>query len=43
MITGAQAEIPAVGVSGPNALISGRSFDPPVAAEQMNQYTFNIV
>ncbi|KAG7374441.1 lipase class 3 [Nitzschia inconspicua] len=43
MITGAQAGIPAVGVSGPNALISGRSFNPPVTAEQMNQYTFNIV
>jgi hypothetical protein len=43
MITGAQAGIPAVGVSGPNALISGRSFDPPVTPEQMNQFTFNIV
>jgi len=43
MITGAQASIPAVGVSGPNALISGRSLDPPVTSEQMNQYTFNIV
>lgn len=43
MITGAQTSIPAVGVSGPNALISGRSFNPPVTAEQMNQYTFNIV
>lgn len=43
MVTGAQASIPAVGVSGPNALISGRSFTPPVTAEQMNQYTFNIV
>jgi lipase ATG15 len=43
MITGAQASIPAVGLSGPNALISGRSFKPQVTEEQMNQYTFNIV
>jgi hypothetical protein len=43
MITGAQAKIPAVGLSGPNALISGRSFHPPVTAEDMNRYTFNII
>lgn len=43
MITGAQTSLPAVGLSGPNALISGRSFKPEVTAEQMNQYTFNIV
>ena len=43
MITGAQAHIPAIGLSGPNALISGRSFNPIVTAEEMNKYTFNIV
>lgn len=37
IITGAQASIPAVGLSGPNALISGASFDPPVTKEQLNQ------
>jgi lipase ATG15 len=37
MITGAQAHIPAVGLSGPNALISGKSFRPPVSAEEMNK------
>lgn len=37
MITGAQSKIPAVGLSGPNALISGRSFNPPVTKEEMNQ------
>ena len=31
------------GLSGPNALISGRSFSPPVTAEQLNKYTFNIM
>lgn len=43
MITGAQAELPSIGVSGPNAMISGRSFDPPVLPEQLNRYTFNII
>jgi putative lipase involved disintegration of autophagic bodies len=37
MITGAQAKIPAVGLSGPNALISGKSFNPEVTAEDMNK------
>ena len=31
------------GVSGPNALISGRSFSPPVTKEQLDKHTFNIV
>jgi lipase ATG15 len=43
IITGAQAKIPAIALSGPNALISGRSFDPPVTEEQLNRYTFNII
>ncbi len=37
MITGAQAKIPAIGLSGPNALISGKSFNPPVSKEDMNK------
>ena len=37
MITGAQAQIPAIGLSGPNALISGKSFNPPVSKEDMNK------
>jgi lipase ATG15 len=43
IITGAQAKIPAIALSGPNALIAGRSFDPPVTPEQLNRYTFNII
>jgi lipase ATG15 len=43
IITGAQARIPAVALSGPNALISGRSFDPPVTPDMLNRYTFNII
>ena len=37
MITGAQAKLPSVGLSGPNALISGKSFDPPVLKEDLNK------
>lgn len=43
IITGAQAKIPAIALSGPNALISGKSFDPPVSQEELNRYTFNII
>ena len=42
IITGAQAKIPAIALSGPNAKISGKSFDPPVTEEELNRYTFNI-
>jgi lipase ATG15 len=43
MITGAQAHIPAVSLSGPNALISGKSMHPPVSAEEMNKVCCIIV
>lgn len=43
IISGAQAGVPAVALSGPNAMISGRSFEPPVTPEQLNRYTFNVV
>jgi lipase ATG15 len=43
IITGAQAQVPAVALSGPNALISGGSFYPPVTPEMLNRYTFNII
>jgi lipase ATG15 len=42
LITGAQAHIPAVGLSGPNALISGKSLKPPVTEEEMNRVCCNI-
>jgi hypothetical protein len=40
MITGAQTEVPAVAISGPNAMLSRLSFDPPVTAELLNSKTF---
>eukprot|EP00980_Cylindrotheca_fusiformis_P031378 scaffold26279_cov113-Cylindrotheca_fusiformis.AAC.1 len=43
LITGAQAHIQAIGVSAPNALISGAGFDPPIVEEELNKYTFNVV
>jgi len=43
MISGAQTSTPAVSVSGPNAVLSGRSFDPPVDTNQLNTWTFNII
>eukprot|EP00980_Cylindrotheca_fusiformis_P027940 scaffold22570_cov109-Cylindrotheca_fusiformis.AAC.3 len=43
LITGAQAHVQAIGISAPNALISGIAFDPPVTKEELNKYTFNVV
>eukprot|EP00980_Cylindrotheca_fusiformis_P002126 scaffold479_cov97-Cylindrotheca_fusiformis.AAC.3 len=43
LITGAQAHVQAIGISAPNAVISGVTFDPPVTKEELNKYTFNVV
>lgn len=43
LITGAQAKIPAVGLSAPNALISGKAFHPPLSEKDVNKYGFNII
>ena len=43
MITGAQTGIPAVGLSGPNSMLSRQTFDPPVSAEALDSKTFNII
>jgi lipase ATG15 len=43
MITGAQTEIPSIGVSGPNNMLSRMTFDPPVSADALIDFTFNIV
>jgi lipase ATG15 len=42
IISGAQAKIPAIAISGPNALLSGRSFEPPVLEDALDRYTFNV-
>jgi len=43
IITGAQADVPAVAVSGPNAMLSKRSFEPPITKEALDTRTFNII
>jgi hypothetical protein len=43
MITGAQMQIPAIALSGPNTIISRDTLFPPVTIENLNKYTFNIV
>ena len=43
MITGAQTQIPAVGLSGPNSMISRKTFDPQITKEALDEYTFNII
>jgi lipase ATG15 len=40
IITGAQAGVPAVALSGPNAMLSRRSFDPPLTKEELDSKTF---
>ena len=43
IITGAQTGVPAVALSGPNALLSRDSFDPTITKDALNTWTFNIV
>ena len=43
IITGAQTGIPAIAVSGPNAMMSRKTFDPPITEAALNEYVFNIV
>ena len=40
IITGAQMGIPAVALSGPNAMLSRASFDPPISVEDLDSKTF---
>ena len=41
IISGAQAEVQAVAISGPNALLSRKRFQ--VTAENLQRYTFNVM
>ena len=43
MISGAQQKVPAVALSGPNAVISRRTFRPSLSKSDLEKYTFNIV
>jgi lipase ATG15 len=43
IIAGAQAGIPTVAISGPNAVIGRRTFEPPVTMDQLNNLIIDIV
>lgn len=39
MISSAQSRVPSVALSGPNAMISGKSFEPQVSHDELDRYT----
>ena len=43
IISSAQSEIPAIAISGPNAMLSRGSFSPTLSKEAPNRHTFNVV
>ena len=43
MITGAQTQTPAVGLSGPNTIITRKTLYPTVSVADLDKYTFNII
>jgi len=43
IISGAQLKVLTVAISGVNAMLSRKTFDPPIEPEDLNQYTFNVV
>ena len=43
MITGAQTQRPAVALSGPNNVLSRKSFSPSLSKEDLDRLTFNII
>merc|ERR1711920_296279 len=43
MISGVQTKTPAYALSGPNAILGRKTYDPPLELEEINQWTFNIV
>jgi len=43
IITGAQTGNSGIAISGPNAMLSRKAFDPPITKEQLNTFTFNVV
>lgn len=43
IVTGAQTGVPSVAISGPNAMLSRRSFSPPVTEDALNAFAFNVI
>lgn len=42
-ITGCQTQTPAIPLSGPNNLLSRRTFDPPITKDELDSLVFNII
>ena len=43
IITGAQTGVSTIALSGPNAMLSRHTFDPPLTADQLNTRVINII
>lgn len=43
IISAAQTGVPGVAISGPNAMLSRRTFDPRLSVDALNRYTFNVI
>jgi len=43
IITGAQTGASTVAISGPNAMLSRQTFDPPITVEQLNSRVLNVI
>mmetsp|Transcript_12733 Transcript_12733/g.19712 ORF Transcript_12733/g.19712 Transcript_12733/m.19712 type:complete len:985 (-) Transcript_12733:112-3066(-) len=43
MISGVQTKTPAYALSGPNAMLGRKTYDPPLDLDLIDQYSFNIV
>lgn len=43
IITGAMAGVPAVALSGPNAILTRKALKPQISVEALDSFTFNIV
>uniref|UniRef100_A0A7S2YHJ8 Fungal lipase-like domain-containing protein n=1 Tax=Entomoneis paludosa TaxID=265537 RepID=A0A7S2YHJ8_9STRA len=43
LITGAQTGIPAIAISGPNNMLSRKTFDPIFSKDDITQYLFNVI
>jgi len=43
LISGAQTEIPAIAISGPNLKLSRLTFRPEISLDAVNEYLFNVI
>ncbi|KAI2494973.1 lipase [Fragilaria crotonensis] len=43
IISAAQTGAPAVAISGPNAMLSRLTFEPPLSEDALNRFTFNVI